>query len=63
MTPSNERNIEKKDNSFSVDVKEGEKVRLFVGDECVIDLNIPYDAIINSYLKRAGTFPVQYNSI
>lgn len=44
----------KKDNYFSIALKQAQEVKVFVdGVECV-SLLIPYDSDLNCYLKREG---------
>jgi len=51
--------IEKKDNYFSITLKQGQEVKVLIdGKECTA-LVIPYDAFLNCYLKRDSP-PIHY---
>jgi len=49
------RKIEKKENFFSLEVTEGEEIKVLVGDapnEDAVCLIAPYSGFLNCYLKR-----------
>lgn len=53
-----ERQIDKKDNFISIEMREGEEVKLNVGGEEVIFIS-PIDGHLNCYLKRQNR-PIMY---
>jgi len=56
------RQIDKKDNFFSIEVTEGEQITVQVGEEGTggtVVLLAPYSGFLNCYLKR-DTSPIHY---
>lgn len=52
MADKVKRDVEKKENFFSVQLFEGENVALGVGGEIVVDAYVPVDCTLNCYMKR-----------
>jgi len=46
------REVEKKDNFFSVELFEGESIALGVEGKIVVDAYVPVDCTLNCYMKR-----------
>lgn len=46
-----ERKTDKKDNFFSLELREGEEVHIKVGEDELVFI-VPYDSSLNCYLKR-----------
>jgi len=60
FTPDMERKIEKKDSGFfSIQLAESEQVNLKVGEKDEIVFIVPYDCVLNCYIKKE-TIPIQF---
>ncbi len=51
--------VEKKDNYFSLQLKEGSKVEVLIDGVKAIALIVPYESFLNCYLKR-DALPITY---
>jgi len=52
MADKKTREVERKDNFFSIELYEGEKVSVAVDGEIVIDAFVPVECALNCYMKR-----------